>query len=70
MLRVPREIQGWKAGVGMDDGNENLVAVDHYRLLFEAAPTPLLVLTPDFQIVAVSDKWEDAGSRIRKISCS
>jgi PAS domain S-box-containing protein len=57
MLRVPREIQRWKAGAGMDDANENLVAVDHYRLLLEAAPTPLLVLTPDFQIVAVSDSY-------------
>jgi PAS domain S-box-containing protein len=35
----------------------NLVAVDHYRLLFEAAPTPFLVLTPEFQIVAVSDSY-------------
>ena len=41
----------------MDDANNNLVAVDHYRLLFEAAPTPFLVLTPDFQIVAVSDSY-------------
>ncbi len=57
MLRVPRELQRWKAGAGMDDANANLVAVDHYRLLFEAAPTPLLVLTPDFQIVAVSDSY-------------
>src|SRR5579872_1967449 len=41
----------------MDDANENLIAVDHYRLLFEGAPTPLLVLTPEFQIVAVSDSY-------------
>jgi PAS domain S-box-containing protein len=41
----------------MDDANVNTVAVDHYRLLFEAAPTPLLVLTPEFQIVAVSDSY-------------
>jgi PAS domain S-box-containing protein len=41
----------------MDDTNVNLVEVDHYRLLFEAAPTPFLVLTPEFQIVAVSDSY-------------
>jgi len=35
----------------------NLVAVDHFRLLLEAAPTPFLVLTPGFQIVAVSDSY-------------
>ncbi len=41
----------------MDDANEDLVAGDHYRLLFETAPTSLLVLTPDFQIVAASDSY-------------
>ena len=41
----------------MDDANVNLVASDHFRLLFEAAPTPFLVLTPEFQIVAVSDSY-------------
>ena len=41
----------------MDDANANLVAVDHFRLLFEASPTPFLVLTPGFQIVAVSDSY-------------
>ena len=35
----------------------NLVPVDHYRLLFEASPTPFLVLTPEFKIVAVSDSY-------------
>ena len=35
----------------------NLVAADHYQLLFEASPTPFLILTPDFKIVAVSDSY-------------
>src|ERR1700694_2957985 len=30
----------------MDGTKVNLVAADHYRLLFEASPTPFLVLTP------------------------
>ena len=47
-------MKGWG---GMDDANANLVAVDHFRLLFEASPTPFLVLTPGFQIVAVSDSY-------------
>jgi PAS domain S-box-containing protein len=41
----------------MDYANANLVAPDDYRRLFEAAPTPILVLTPDFKIVAVSDSY-------------
>lgn len=41
----------------MDDANVNLVAGDHFRLLFEASPTPFLVLTPAFQIVAVSNSY-------------
>ena len=41
----------------MEDANVNLVPVDHYRLLFEASPTPFLVLTPEFKIVAVSDSY-------------
>ena len=35
----------------------NLAAADHYQLLFEASPTPFLILTPDFKIVAVSDSY-------------
>jgi PAS domain S-box-containing protein len=42
---------------GMDNANVTLVAGDHYRLLFEASPTPFLVLTPEFKIVAVSDSY-------------
>src|SRR5580692_8837402 len=50
----------------MDDANVNIVAVDQYRLLFEAAPTPLLVLTPGFQIVAVSDSYLRATMTCRQ----
>src|ERR1700687_1207744 len=46
-----------KGGGGMNDDNLNLVAVEDFRLLFEAAPTPFLILTPEFQIVAVSDSY-------------
>ncbi len=35
----------------------NSPAVEHYRLLFEASPTPFLVLTPDFAIAAVSESY-------------
>jgi PAS domain-containing protein len=40
----------------MGGANVNLFD-DHYRLLFEASPTPFLVLTPDFKIVAVSNSY-------------
>jgi signal transduction histidine kinase/DNA-binding response OmpR family regulator len=41
----------------MGDVVATRVATDHYRLVFEASPTPYLVLTPDFEIVAVSDSY-------------
>jgi hypothetical protein len=37
--------------------NPNLIVADQFRLLFEASPTPYLVLTPEFKIAAVSDLY-------------
>jgi signal transduction histidine kinase/DNA-binding response OmpR family regulator len=37
--------------------NPNLIVADQFRLLFEASPTPYLVLTPEFKIAAVADSY-------------
>ena len=41
----------------MDGSNQNLITADQFRLLFEASPTPYLVLTPEFKIAGVSDSY-------------
>jgi signal transduction histidine kinase len=41
----------------MPPGNSNALAPDAFRLLFEAAPDPYLVLAPDLAIVAASDAY-------------
>ena len=33
------------------------VSADHFRFIFEASPTPYLILTPELKIVAVSDSY-------------
>ena len=41
----------------MDTAGVKLPTAEDYRTLFHASPTPFLVLTPEFTIVAVSDSY-------------
>lgn len=41
----------------MDVASLSFIATEDYRKLFQATPTPFLVLTPKFTIAAVSDSY-------------